>query len=128
MKIIEDLIAKMMNLQKDFWIRKFDLRSIWMFYKCYNLSINILGVIEEDSRFKNLIWKKLIQSAIEKDERKIIKYRELMHQIMTKDISIISKTYDLLIEENKKSGVDKSKLWRKGIIGFSYGEITPYLG
>lgn len=121
MRLLEFVIEKMMALYEEFQLRKFDLRSIWMFYKCYNLAINYLGIEDKNYKKKNTLFNLLLINRI--NNKNTDRIKSLLSQEMSKDLVIISNAMSLIHEEVIEQGFNKSTLWRRKVLGLPEYEI-----
>lgn len=116
MRIIEDLIEKMLLLHEQFRLRKFTLRNIWVFYKCYNLSLNILGLDDKDSNKKSQAFYNLIYAVKSGNVQLEKKYESYLMKCISKDMNVVSIAMSIMQDEISSS--DQSQgFWKKGVIG-----------
>jgi len=123
MALIDNILSKMINLHEDFRLRGFNMRSIWMFYKCYNIAINILGIDDKTENSKNRLWRLLVSAEVNPDNKKIKRLEAEFYNLINSDLIIVTDALITIQEENDKLGINKSHLWRKGILGFPAWEI-----
>ena len=124
MKLVEDLIAdKMLVLYEEFSLRKFEIRAVWMFYKCFNISASVLGIEDKRERIKAKIWKNLVSAVVNQNNYLIKKYENQMIIEINRDLIIITDALSILAEENQKAGFDKSTLWKRGVVGIPDYEV-----
>ena len=102
---------KMLTLQEEYDMKKFPLRSIWTFYKCYNLSICILGLEDDKIRLKNHLWERMLSSILFNNDYK--KYSYKLQLFMKKDLAVIMNALRDLAVENKKLGLEEGDYWKK---------------
>lgn len=121
MKLIENLIGKMLELYEEFEYRGYEVRSVWHFYNCYNLAIAILGIEDEDLRLKNLLWKRIMDSLSEGelDFRRFNKLRKFIPE----DMAVVTKALIELSKENESLGYNEGDHWTKDALAVPYYEI-----
>ncbi len=110
-----------MALSEEFGFRKYELRSIWQFYKAYNLSLVILGLDDTKEKKKNYLWRKLIDAQIigKQDNEAYVK----LQSFMKKDFAVITKAIKELATQNEELGYNSGEHWTKNVLGVLYGEI-----
>jgi len=121
LKIVEQLMIKIMNLYEEFDYRKFDLKSISHFYKNYNLSLAILGLEDKKAGYKNLLWIKLLESQIEGKFN--LKVYTKLQEFMKKDFAVISEAMREISKQNEQLGYDVGDLWTEGAIALPHYEL-----
>ena len=74
MKLIKQMIEKMLSKYNDYLLNKKYLKAISMFYCCYNLSLSVLGKKEDLNRAKKRdnLFKKLFFKDINNKKFKIL--------------------------------------------------------
>ena len=128
MKVVEDLIKKMLELQEEFSLRGFIIRGVWMFYKCYNISINVLGIPDKNTRTRQELWRRYIYSHINKDDFKISRCEAKFQELICSDMIKVTDALSTLSIEIDKQGMNKSSLWKKGVVGFADFELKAQAG
>ena len=116
MKLLQDLIGKIMNLYEEFGYRKFNMRSISHFYKCYNIALAVLGREDLNKRKKNMLWKKLLQEYNSKTYLRL-------KMFMKEDFAVILEALREIQKQTTILGLDKGDLWAKDIVGVQSWEI-----
>ena len=123
MIIIENLMDRMMTVYQDFILRNMDVEGIYFFYKCYSISINLLGIKDERLKYKNFLWKKFLEAVIENNHVKRNKLKNHLLREIDNDLITVARAMEIISEENKNEGFDNSYLWRKGVLGFPVYEL-----
>ena len=121
MRVINQLMIKIMTLYEEFNYRKYDLRSISNFYKNYNLSLAILGIEDKEKRYKNHLWIKLLKAQIG-GKFNLRAYTKLQ-DFMKKDFAIISEAMREVSKQNEELGYDMGDLWTEGAIALPHLEL-----
>lgn len=121
MRIVQQLLIKIMNLHEEFDFRNYELRSIWHFYKCYNLAIVILGKEDPNIRHKNHLWKRIVESQIE-GEINVKAYTQLKN-LMRNDFAVISEAIKEISRENEELGYDEGDLWTPNALAVQFMEV-----
>jgi len=94
MKLLNDLIARRLELSKDLELNNNNLKSIWHFYEVYKLCLNFSGKIDPTMKLKN----KLIRRLITNPENIFVLGK--LKRFISEDVNIIELTLNSLEESS----------------------------
>lgn len=123
MKILRDLIERMMIMQQNFYLKKYYFRSFWIFYKSYSMAINILGVEDNEIKKRNKIFSKMMKNFLNNNQKGVRVYENKLNDYMSRDICIITKAVDKMVSDHEDSEEFQEGLWEPGVIDIPYYEF-----
>lgn len=100
MRLISEIMKKRLGLSQEFRLTHHYLQEIWHFYQVYNISLVIVGRIDQDERKKNNLMKKLIKSSSNGINFKV--YGKML-EYMKKDIEVINLAFEFMEEKVEES-------------------------
>ncbi len=110
MKLLHQIMTKQLTLYEEFKYRKFELRSLWCFYQCYNLALAYLGIEDPKMHTKNREWEYLLYS-IRTREKDIGTLLWLQEQV-PKDLAIVTRALSEMEKRNAELGLDGGDIWK----------------
>lgn len=121
MKLIENLMEKMMQLYEEFDYRGYDIRSVWYFYNCYSITIMILGVEDKKLRLKNHLWRRIMfcQYKGKPDLHALNKLKRLVLE----DMALVNRALKEISKENENLGLNEGDSWGRNVIGVPYYDL-----
>lgn len=114
MRVINDLVIKMLEYYNDFELNNYYEIAIWKFYKLYCFSCALVGHNDKDYKIKNGKVKQFLLNPTQKNYTKIKSY-------MKQDMIIIDQAFQILEKHREEEGYF-GDLYQKGMIAISIHE------
>lgn len=91
-------MLKRLNLSQEMELYNKYLKHIWHFYAVYNISLNILGVEDNEAKKKNIIFRSLQKNFTRK------KYNQMLNYIK-KDYATVERAINLIKEKEDQADI-----------------------